>query len=168
MWDRRANLPKGSAWIEFFEKSDANNAKLNLDGGQIDGNVIKVSFAYKSRISSPSRRCTFPFFKFNLFINQLPQEDEEDLEEEEDSIEEEEVQEITEDLLNEEDLEDLIQEVEVDQEEEEREIILLQEVEVEAIAEMEREGEFRDQEVEVHLNLLQEVNHQSKFFIFLV
>ena len=31
-WDRRANLPRGSSYIEYFERVDAENALLHLDG----------------------------------------------------------------------------------------------------------------------------------------
>ncbi len=31
-WDRRANLPKGTAFVEFQERSDAEKAQLAMDG----------------------------------------------------------------------------------------------------------------------------------------
>ncbi len=42
--DRRNGLSKGIATIGFESERDASNAMLFLDGGQIDGNTIKVSF----------------------------------------------------------------------------------------------------------------------------
>jgi len=53
LWDRRANLPKGSAYIEFNERPDAEHAQLAMDGGQIDGNVIKASFILTRKKSPP-------------------------------------------------------------------------------------------------------------------
>lgn len=32
LWDRRANLPKGSAYVEFFERIDAEKAQSYMDG----------------------------------------------------------------------------------------------------------------------------------------
>jgi RNA recognition motif-containing protein len=32
LWDRRANLPKGSAYVEFLERKDAENAQVHLNG----------------------------------------------------------------------------------------------------------------------------------------
>jgi len=55
-WDRRANLPKGSAYVEFFERSDADNAKSHMDGGQVDGNVITATFVQaKKKITTTTK-----------------------------------------------------------------------------------------------------------------
>ena len=43
-FDRRNHLSKGQATISFVSEKDAEHAMFYLDGGQIDGNVIKVSF----------------------------------------------------------------------------------------------------------------------------
>jgi RNA-binding protein with serine-rich domain 1 len=37
-------LSKGFAYVEYNSPSDAENAQLHMDGGQLDGNVLKVSF----------------------------------------------------------------------------------------------------------------------------
>ena len=36
-------MSKGNAYIEFDVLEDAESAMLYLDGGQLDGNVLKVS-----------------------------------------------------------------------------------------------------------------------------
>ena len=41
--DRMVNLPRGFAYVEFEERSDAEAARLHLDGGQIDGAVISCA-----------------------------------------------------------------------------------------------------------------------------
>jgi len=55
LWDRRANLPRGSAYIQFFGRPDAEKAQSYMDGGQIDGNVIRSSFVL-TRKRSPIRQ----------------------------------------------------------------------------------------------------------------
>lgn len=40
--DRTVNLPKGFAYVEYGKRLDAEKARQYMDGGQIDGNVIKV------------------------------------------------------------------------------------------------------------------------------
>jgi len=52
-WDRKANLSKGSAYVEFLERSEAENAQIRLDGAQIDGNVVKASFVLPRKPSPP-------------------------------------------------------------------------------------------------------------------
>jgi RNA recognition motif-containing protein len=42
--DPRVKLSKGFAYVEYNSPSDAENAQLHMDGGQLDGNVLKVSF----------------------------------------------------------------------------------------------------------------------------
>lgn len=39
--DKQVNLPRGFAYVEFNNTDDADNARMHLDGGQIDGNVIR-------------------------------------------------------------------------------------------------------------------------------
>jgi RNA-binding protein with serine-rich domain 1 len=51
--DRRIGLSKGFGYVTFEKSKDAEQAVLYLDGGQIDGNVIKVSFVL---VSSKRRR----------------------------------------------------------------------------------------------------------------
>lgn len=56
--DQRVGLSKGNAYVEFDTSKDAEQAMLYLDGGQLDGNVIKVSFILinkRTRRQSPER-----------------------------------------------------------------------------------------------------------------
>lgn len=56
--DKRVGLSKGNAYIEYELSKDAEQAMLYLDGGQLDGNYLKVSFilvASKRRRLSPER-----------------------------------------------------------------------------------------------------------------
>lgn len=41
--DSRVKLSKGFAYVEYSNPTDAENAQIHLDGGQLDGNVLKVS-----------------------------------------------------------------------------------------------------------------------------
>lgn len=54
--DQRLNLPKGYGFVEFLDLSDAVCALLHLNGGQIDGSSVKVSFVGSDRIPIRSRR----------------------------------------------------------------------------------------------------------------
>jgi len=56
LWDKRANLPKGSAYIEFFERPEAEKAQLYMNEGQMDGNKIKVNFVLPRRRTPPYMR----------------------------------------------------------------------------------------------------------------
>ncbi len=38
--DRVVGLPRGFAYVEYETRADAERAKLHMDGGQLDGNVI--------------------------------------------------------------------------------------------------------------------------------
>jgi len=38
--DRAVGLPRGFAYVEYETRVDAERAKLHMDGGQLDGNVI--------------------------------------------------------------------------------------------------------------------------------
>ena len=38
--DRAVGLPRGFAYVEYVTRADAERAKLHMDGGQLDGNVI--------------------------------------------------------------------------------------------------------------------------------
>lgn len=54
--DRRNGLHLGSATVVFNEEKEAEQAMFYMDGGQIDGNTIKVSFVLvqaKKRSPSP-------------------------------------------------------------------------------------------------------------------
>mmetsp|Transcript_17239 Transcript_17239/g.25548 ORF Transcript_17239/g.25548 Transcript_17239/m.25548 type:complete len:352 (-) Transcript_17239:161-1216(-) len=42
--DKKVNLPKGYGFVEFNSRNDAEQAQLYLDGGQLDGNYLKVAF----------------------------------------------------------------------------------------------------------------------------
>uniref|UniRef100_A0A0D9YKA0 RRM domain-containing protein n=1 Tax=Oryza glumipatula TaxID=40148 RepID=A0A0D9YKA0_9ORYZ len=55
--DRMVNLPRGYGYIEFKKRTDAEKALLYMDGGQIDGNVVKLRFtlAPRQRTSSPMK-----------------------------------------------------------------------------------------------------------------
>jgi RNA recognition motif-containing protein len=46
------NLPKGFAYVEFASGADANDAKVHMDGAQLDGNVVAVKFVLQPK-SSP-------------------------------------------------------------------------------------------------------------------
>uniref|UniRef100_A0A0E0JTV9 RRM domain-containing protein n=1 Tax=Oryza punctata TaxID=4537 RepID=A0A0E0JTV9_ORYPU len=55
--DRMVNLPRGYGYIEFKKRTDAEKALLYMDGGQIDGNVVKLRFtlAPRQRAASPMK-----------------------------------------------------------------------------------------------------------------
>lgn len=56
--DQRVGLSKGNAYVEFDISKDAEQAMLYLDGGQLDGNILKVSFiliSKRTRRQSPER-----------------------------------------------------------------------------------------------------------------
>ena len=38
--DRAVDLPRGFGYVEYETRADAEKAKLHMDGGQLDGNVI--------------------------------------------------------------------------------------------------------------------------------
>ena len=35
------NLPRGFAYVEFANREDAERARSHMDGGQLDGNVLR-------------------------------------------------------------------------------------------------------------------------------
>ena len=39
--DKMVMLPRGFAYVEFETKEEAANAKLHMDGGQLDGNILR-------------------------------------------------------------------------------------------------------------------------------
>jgi RNA-binding protein with serine-rich domain 1 len=51
--DRAFGLPRGYAFVEFLDAAAAAEARAHLDGGQIDGAVVRVEFVSPA---SPSRR----------------------------------------------------------------------------------------------------------------
>nr|CAD1836913.1 unnamed protein product [Ananas comosus var. bracteatus] len=55
--DRIVNLPRGYGYVEFKKRADAEKALLYMDGGQIDGNVVRVKFtlAQRQKASSPPK-----------------------------------------------------------------------------------------------------------------
>ena len=48
--DKTAGLPKGYAYVEFYEERDADRAISHLNTGQIDGNVIRASWLQSTRL----------------------------------------------------------------------------------------------------------------------
>eukprot|EP01038_Epipyxis_sp_PR26KG_P011447 gene11447-15335_t len=48
--DRKTGIPRGNATITFYDEKDAEQAKFYMDGGQIDGRIIKVSFVLVSKL----------------------------------------------------------------------------------------------------------------------
>eukprot|EP00617_Octactis_speculum_P013175 CAMPEP_0185756888 /NCGR_PEP_ID=MMETSP1174-20130828/15275_1 /TAXON_ID=35687 /ORGANISM="Dictyocha speculum, Strain CCMP1381" /LENGTH=342 /DNA_ID=CAMNT_0028436031 /DNA_START=25 /DNA_END=1054 /DNA_ORIENTATION=+ len=59
MIDKKVNLSKGFAYVEFESRKDAEQAQLYLDGAQVDSNKIKVAFILvqkrQRRSESPKR-----------------------------------------------------------------------------------------------------------------
>ncbi|KAL6765900.1 hypothetical protein V8C86DRAFT_1782010, partial [Haematococcus lacustris] len=53
--DKTVNLPRGFAHVEFEKHSDAQKALDHMHEGQLDGNVIRVSFIIQPRRHSPPR-----------------------------------------------------------------------------------------------------------------
>eukprot|EP01041_Mallomonas_annulata_P004571 gene4570-9086_t len=55
--DKRVGLSKGNAYVEFEKAKDAEDAMLHMDGGQLDGHILKVSYILvnKRRRESPER-----------------------------------------------------------------------------------------------------------------
>jgi RNA-binding protein with serine-rich domain 1 len=53
--DRRVGLPMGFAYVKFARAEDAEDAAAYMNGGQIDGMVVTVSFVLvsKKRRESP-------------------------------------------------------------------------------------------------------------------
>ncbi|KAH0437043.1 hypothetical protein IEQ34_026306 [Dendrobium chrysotoxum] len=53
----KVNLPRGYGYVEFKKRTDAEKARLYMDGGQIDGNVVSVKFtlAQRQKASSPPK-----------------------------------------------------------------------------------------------------------------
>eukprot|EP00775_Hariotina_reticulata_P001500 gene1500-1838_t len=47
--DERVQLPKGYAVVEFIDREDAERAKEVMDGGQIDGNILQISFVLTAK-----------------------------------------------------------------------------------------------------------------------
>ena len=39
--DKMVMLPRGFAYVEFENKEDAATARAHMDGGQLDGNVLR-------------------------------------------------------------------------------------------------------------------------------
>lgn len=37
------NLPRGFAYVEFKEREEAEKARAHMDGGQLDGNVLRYN-----------------------------------------------------------------------------------------------------------------------------
>ncbi|KAL6007556.1 hypothetical protein ACLOJK_033054 [Asimina triloba] len=55
--DRTVNLPRGYGYVEFKMRADAEKALLYMDGGQIDGNVVRARFTLPQRqkVSPPPK-----------------------------------------------------------------------------------------------------------------
>jgi RNA recognition motif-containing protein len=60
--DKKTHLSKGEATITFSTEKDAEHALFHLDGGQIDGNIIKCSFVLINPSSSSfsTEKISFP------------------------------------------------------------------------------------------------------------
>ena len=58
--DPKLNISKGFAYIEYENADDANKGQQYMDGGQIDGNKIRVTYVLvtsnRARHSSPGKR----------------------------------------------------------------------------------------------------------------
>lgn len=63
--DKRNGLSKGAATIGFLTEKDAEHAMFYLNGGQIDGNVIKVSFVLV-QTSDRNRRSGMLFYALHV------------------------------------------------------------------------------------------------------
>lgn len=68
--DTRTGVSKGFAYVTFEKSKDAEQAVLYLDGGQLDGNEIKVSFVLvsKRRKDSPGTKRSAYYFRFIFTI----------------------------------------------------------------------------------------------------
>nr|GEW72156.1 serine-threonine/tyrosine-protein kinase catalytic domain-containing protein [Tanacetum cinerariifolium] len=55
--DPTVNLPRGSGYVEFKTRSDAEKARLHMDGAQIDGKVVQAKFTLPERkkVSPPPK-----------------------------------------------------------------------------------------------------------------
>ncbi|CAI0555590.1 unnamed protein product [Linum tenue] len=56
--DRVVNLPRGFGYVEYKVRADAEKALLHMDGGQIDGNIVRVRFTLPPRqqkVSPPAK-----------------------------------------------------------------------------------------------------------------
>ena len=42
----QVDLPKGYAYVDFEKRGEAEEALSRMNGGQIDGNTIKLEFVY--------------------------------------------------------------------------------------------------------------------------
>lgn len=39
--DKSVNLPRGFAYVEYENKEDATKAQAHMNGGQLDGNILR-------------------------------------------------------------------------------------------------------------------------------
>ncbi|KAK9204507.1 hypothetical protein WN943_014769 [Citrus x changshan-huyou] len=55
--DRAVNLPRGSGYVRFKTRADAEKAQLYMDGAQIDGNVVHATFTLSlvKKVSPPPK-----------------------------------------------------------------------------------------------------------------
>ncbi|TXG66540.1 hypothetical protein EZV62_007815 [Acer yangbiense] len=55
--DRAVNLPRGSGYVQFKTRADAEKAQLYMDGAQIDGNVVRATFTLSlpKKVSPPPK-----------------------------------------------------------------------------------------------------------------
>ena len=70
--DRKLNLSKGFAYVEFSNAQDAEKAQAYMDNGQLDGNKLKVTFVLvskKNRQPSPGEQYVIIFFYFSAVCN---------------------------------------------------------------------------------------------------
>ncbi len=47
------NLPRGFAYVEFKSREEAEKARLHMDGGQLDGNVLRCRGIGKRNLILP-------------------------------------------------------------------------------------------------------------------
>merc|ERR1719305_2278472 len=44
--DKEVALPKGYGYVDYEHKEEADAALMSMNGGQIDGNIIKIEFVF--------------------------------------------------------------------------------------------------------------------------
>jgi RNA-binding protein with serine-rich domain 1 len=71
--DPKLKISKGFAYVEYNTPSDAENAQIHMDGGQLDGNVLKVSFVLvnhrRRRSDSEEKGNNFFYLDFSSVVD---------------------------------------------------------------------------------------------------